>query len=155
MLYLFWGLTVTMLIAAICFAALPLRSGKSYISRAGVIVALVFPLASFGLYALLGSPDAITAEAPAAQHAQQKATVTANNQADRSLGTVASLLDGLKTKLEENPDDAGNWMLLARSYQHLGHYAEALAAYERAQSLGTTDTEFEAWLAGAVAGWQQ
>ncbi|MDH3612430.1 MAG: hypothetical protein OEU90_01870 [Gammaproteobacteria bacterium] len=146
---LFWGLTVTMLLAAIGFAALPLRSGNPLFSKAGFLAALVVALTSFGLYAFLGSPDAVNAALPESHTAQQASAATANARPAGSLGTVASLVGRLKDRLQKEPDDAGSWLLLARSYQHIGRPEEALAAYVHAKSLGESDTEFEASLLGA------
>ena len=60
---------------------------------------------------------------------------------------VSSLVDGLVARLHENPDDAGGWLLLAKSYRFLERPADAGPAYRRAAALGRTDAELEAWLA--------
>jgi len=65
----------------------------------------------------------------------------------KDIGSVSSLVDGLAKRLHDNPDDAGGWLLLAKSYRHLGHPAEANTAYAKAKQLGQTDADLEAWLA--------
>ena len=60
---------------------------------------------------------------------------------------VSSLVDGLVARLQENPEDAGGWLLLAKSYRFLERPADAGPAYRRAAALGRTDAELEAWIA--------
>lgn len=60
---------------------------------------------------------------------------------------VASLVDGLARRLHDNPGDAGGWLLLAKSYRHLGKHAEAQTAYAKARELGQSDADIESWLA--------
>ena len=64
---------------------------------------------------------------------------------------MTSLLVGLETRLAENPDDAKGWLLLAKSYDHLGRGAEAREAYAKATALGMTDADLEARLDHAAS----
>ncbi len=50
--------------------------------------------------------------------------------------TIDSLIEPLREKLQDDPEDAGNWALLGRSYQYLGRRQEANEAFARAQALG-------------------
>ncbi len=142
--FLFWGFVIIMLIAAIAFVAMPLKASKLSLGAPAKLAIVVVPLTALGLYAVLGSPDVVTAEANPAHDGSEYA------QASASLGTVASLVDGLRARLQDDPEDAGGWLLLARSYQHIGQHADALAAYTRAQALGKTDIELEASLLGSM-----
>lgn len=64
-------------------------------------------------------------------------------------GSVASLLGGLEERLRQNPDNGKDWLLLAKSYDHLGRQQEAINAYKKAAELGVTDPTLEAkFLAG-------
>ncbi|WP_025897033.1 tetratricopeptide repeat protein [Kordiimonas gwangyangensis] len=45
------------------------------------------------------------------------------------------MIERLATRLEENPDDAEGWMMLARSQASLGNREAAIAALERGISL--------------------
>jgi cytochrome c-type biogenesis protein CcmH len=65
-----------------------------------------------------------------------------------STASIASLTQDLSDSLQEQPDDASGWLLLARSYEHLGRRDEALVALNRARDLGKTDAEFEMTLMG-------
>lgn len=49
---------------------------------------------------------------------------------------IDSLIEPLRKKLQDNPEDAGNWALLGRSYEYLGRRQEANEAFERARALG-------------------
>jgi hypothetical protein len=49
---------------------------------------------------------------------------------------IDSLIEPLLKKLQENPEDAGNWVLLGRSYEYLGRTQNADEAFARARALG-------------------
>ena len=49
---------------------------------------------------------------------------------------IDSLIEPLLKKLQDNPEDAGNWALLARSYESLGRRQDANEAFARARALG-------------------
>jgi len=59
---------------------------------------------------------------------------------------VGAMVMRLKAKLETNPDSIQGWMMLGRSYTHLGYHAEAVDAYERALGLMSDDPEITALL---------
>jgi cytochrome c-type biogenesis protein CcmH len=59
---------------------------------------------------------------------------------------VNSLLAGLEQQLRDDPGDATGWLLLAKSYDHLGRTSDAAAAYDRATELGKSDNDLEARL---------
>lgn len=66
--------------------------------------------------------------------------------------SVGTLVGGLEARLESSPEDAKGWILLARSYDHLGEYDKAWNAYTHARDLGMTDTSLELKLATHVVG---
>lgn len=45
------------------------------------------------------------------------------------------MIKSLKERLEQNPNDAKGWSMLARSYAVLGRFVESAAAYEKAVNL--------------------
>ena len=151
MSFLFWGFVIIMLIAAIGFVAMPLKASKLSLGTPAKLAVVVVPLTALGLYLVLGSPSDVTAEANLSHDGSEYAqALVSKRQPGGSLGTVASLIDGLKARLQDDPEDAEGWLLLARSYQHIGQHADALAAYTRAQALGKTDIELEASLLGSM-----
>ncbi|WNO11446.1 hypothetical protein [Teredinibacter sp. KSP-S5-2] len=52
------------------------------------------------------------------------------------IGSVDSLTQGLRQRLESNPDDLEGWILLAKSYNYMQQWDEAKFAYEKAKELG-------------------
>ncbi len=116
----------------------PLASESSLMSVA--LAALI----TLGTYAVLVTPNeahAISAQPDAHQ------TIAAV-QIGSSTASIASLTQDLSNSLQEQPDDASGWLLLARSYEHLGRRDEALVALNRARDLGETDAAFELILMG-------
>jgi len=55
--------------------------------------------------------------------------------------SIDALIEPLRQKLRDNPDDVGNWVLLAQSYDYLGRYAEARDALAHAEALGYVPSE--------------
>ena len=73
------------------------------------------------------------------------------------LASVSSLIGGLEARLAESPEDGKGWLLLAKSYHHLGETRQASTAYRRAAELGLSDPTFEQTLVRetlAGDGWQ-
>lgn len=64
---------------------------------------------------------------------------------------VDQLTERLAQRLQTNPDDADGWLLLARSYHHLGRDADARAAYAQAQAHGGADAELATLIAATPA----
>ncbi|WP_313619711.1 c-type cytochrome biogenesis protein CcmI [Achromobacter sp.] len=94
--------------------------------RAGIAVACLMsvavPVAAMLLYGQLGNPRAAAsiAMAPAAEpHAAD-----AGND-------MALAINALAQRLRAAPDDADGWYMLARSYETLGRFNDAVAAYQQ------------------------
>jgi tetratricopeptide (TPR) repeat protein len=68
----------------------------------------------------------------------------------KPVASVASMVDDLAARLQADPDDAKGWLLLAKSYKHLGRIDEAQRAYKQAAMLGEYDEGLAA-LSGAAA----
>jgi tetratricopeptide (TPR) repeat protein len=136
---LFLLATIVMAIVAVGFVALPLlRNNKK---AAMIAVAIAVPMLASTLYMSLGSPDS-------AHSVLSQPSITSShrsgNTSGEKFGSVASMLDGLASRLEKDPDDGGNWLLLARSYKYLDRMNEAIDAYEHAVALGQFDAELDA-----------
>ncbi len=128
---MFWGIAIAMLLVAIGVVAIPLGTGSAIAGKPIVVILLLVPAIAVGLYSSIGSPDATTISSRATQ-AQSGMSSSPQSRPRQSIGSVASMLAGLADRLEREPDDAGSWLLLAKSYDHLDRHDEAMAAYERA-----------------------
>ncbi|WP_456374760.1 c-type cytochrome biogenesis protein CcmI [Thiolapillus sp.] len=106
---------------------------------ATVVVALLLPLLSIGLYMQLGSPQLLeTSGTPGA----------ANPHAANAGGKTISMEEALRRleqKLEENPQDPEGWYMLGRVYQSMNRFADAVKAYEKLAEL--TDNHPQALIA--------
>jgi len=136
----FWVVTITMGLLAIGFVALPLIANNRRYGLAGITVAI--PIFAVGLYGTVGSPQAAVFDAP--PHEATPANTAASSSTNKPVGSVASMIDGLATRLKDNPEDGKSWLLLARSYKHLKRMPEAQKAYERAASFGEYNEELAA-----------
>lgn len=94
--------------------------------RAGITAAclltVLIPVAAVLLYGQLGNPRA-AASASAGQPAEPHAADAGNDM------TLA--INALAQRLRTAPDDADGWYMLARSYETLGRYTDAVAAYQQ------------------------
>jgi len=115
----------------------PARRLDALRGRRGVAWALgaAVPLATLGLYFLVGNPSAIVREAE--QHP--------------SAAQVEAMVERLAARLRENPDDVNGWKLLGRSYGVMGRYAEAADAYAKAAVRAPRDAQLLADFADVLA----
>lgn len=94
--------------------------------RLGYGLAGVLPIAAFGLYFVLGNPMSLTAIAEA--------------QADSALQMagghdIMKMIQQVEERTRTDPNDGQAWTLLAKTHAALGHWPEALRAYEQAYRL--------------------
>ncbi len=106
--------------------ARPARSGRWL---ALVLVVLV-PLAAFGLYNLLGTKQIIPLLARTSLPAADTQTTPGQPH------SVEEMVNQLANRLRENPDNLEGWQMLARSYDVLRRYQDAVTAYENVLRLG-------------------
>jgi len=116
---------------------------------------VLIPLIALGIYSQLGSPDALSVNGSRADRSQVGTNSANGSKSNKGTASVASLVDGLKERLEQEPNDADGWILLARSYEHIGNRAEAIAAYNNAKSLGKTDPTLDESLSGETPAQEQ
>jgi cytochrome c-type biogenesis protein CcmH len=123
-------------------AATPVAAeGKRW---AAVAVGIAVPVLSVSVYLLIGSPEAMDpAQQTAAAHQQNSHEVTP----EQIEGMVASLA----ARLQNEPDNAEGWHMLARSYNALGRYVQAAEAYARVVKLVPNDAGLLADYADTLA----
>jgi len=123
---------------AFAFVGTPLL--KSNRRKSVLATAIALPVFAAGLYWSLGTPAA-AGGVPSAGDVTQMTRSSSTTPASQQIGSVASMVEGLAKRLESNPEDGASWLLLAKSYKHLGLIPDAIAAYSRAAALGKTDTD--------------
>ena len=119
-------------------------------ARLPMLVVVSAIILAIGLYGVLGRPGVPSSE-PHANLAANNATGQSNAAKTDDIAPVGSLLAGLEERLASNPDDAKGWLLLAKSYQHLGQDEKARSAYDKAAALGQVDATFADSLATVAA----
>lgn len=106
-----------------------------------VVLAATIPLCAASLYWLLGSPEAVL---------PQRAGV-AGGTPGLAAHEIEAMVAKLAARLEQNPDDANGWMMLARSYAAMQRFPEAIAAYAKATALVKDDADLLADYADLLA----
>ncbi len=101
-------------------------------------LAALVPLLGFGLYLLVGSPQALDP----ANHAASLAPAPAN---------MEEAIAALEARLEAQPNDVEGWILLGRSRRSQENFAAAEAALARAFRLQPEDIEIQLDYAEAKA----
>lgn len=93
-----------------------------WLSRlSALVLVMAIPVATFALYMQVGDPQA-----------------TARLAQDGELGhgagqvNVEAMVAGLAKRLEQVPDNLPGWVMLARSYETMERYADAVQAYQQA-----------------------
>jgi len=108
-------------------------------------LAIIVPTVSGLLYWELGNPLAMT-QPTAAQLAAQGSSEDAHPSSD----SLEALVEQLKQKMDQNPNDGVGWVLLARSYVGMGRYPDAVQIFEKAVKLIPDDAQLLADYADAL-----
>ncbi len=112
---------------------------------AAIVVALLVPVLSIGIYMKLGSPRYLEVSGvPGAQNAAGVQNPHAMG-GDGTTPTMEELLAGLEERVKMAPDDSEGWFMLGRVYQSMNRFPEAAQAYEQLRKL--TDNHPQALIA--------
>lgn len=145
---IFYVSAFLMLLVAMSFATAPLlrraTAATGSVANVPLLAAFAALLLAVGLYAAIGRPD--IANSMSVPSSSPPVSTRSSAGSGGKAASVTTLLAGLEQRLQEDPDDARGWLLLAKSYDHLGRPRDAAAAYERAATLGLTDNVLEARL---------
>ncbi len=106
---------------------------QSFTRTARYIVIISVPVLALGLYTVLGQPDLI--EGGKKQASAVPAGHGSAAKGNAGLGSIDEMLEKLKAKLKQNPNNAEGWFLLARSYMSMNRYEEAVVALEKTNQL--------------------
>ncbi|MDK2742225.1 MAG: c-type cytochrome biogenesis protein CcmI [Nitrospira sp.] len=110
-----------------------------------LLLGMLIPAASGVLYWTLGNPAAMTHPAVPTM-ASQGGPGDDPQMAD----SLNSLIEQLRKRLEQNPNDAVGWGLLARSYMAMERYADAVPIFEKATKLDPNNASLLADYADAL-----
>ncbi len=95
--------------------------------RLGFTLAGVLPVAAFGMYFWLGNPMSLIAIAEAQANPQVAAPQGEHD--------IMKMIQKVEEKTKTDPNDAEAWTILGKTYAAVGHWPEALHAYEKAMKL--------------------
>ncbi len=116
------------MLAADSADAVRLTPGRSR-TLAGVLIVII-PLAAFGTYAALGNPG--MRDHPYAERdvGGESRTAAKGPSGEMSRQDVQAMVERLRKRLEENPDNPEGWRRLARAYTVMGRWQEAASAWQ-------------------------
>lgn len=97
---------------------------------APVVIAILVPAVSLGLYTHLGDTDALDVDS---WMQQQAGEITPED--------IARMMQQLEQHLADNPDDAEGWAMLGRSRRALHEFDAAARAWKRAAELQPDDAD--------------
>jgi cytochrome c-type biogenesis protein CcmH len=98
-------------------------------------IGMAIPIGVIAFYFIVGNPKALSPSLATAGMAPP-ATQQGGPMSDQQ---IAANVDKLAKRLEQNPNDAPGWLMLARSYASMERFSEAASAYERATALDGND----------------
>ncbi|MDA7957154.1 MAG: c-type cytochrome biogenesis protein CcmI [Gammaproteobacteria bacterium] len=111
----------------------PERPAKTPGMFSTALLLALIPLSAALLYLALGSPAALAPR-----------DLTASPPAQ--MPPIGEMIAQLERKLEASPEDANGWQLAARTYMHLGRFADAARAYRTLHQLRGDDADIlAAW----------
>lgn len=117
------------------------RTGNRKVKLA-LALGVAFPIVVGALYWTLGAPESVM---------PGKKVAGKDGQHALSPEQITAMVERLSLRLQENPNDGGGWLMLARSYAVLGRYPESSAAFARAVTLLPPDAQNFADFADIIA----
>ncbi len=110
---------------------------------AAAVLGVAIPVTAVALYGTWGAGEV---------GLDPEKAVAQINDPEHQRQNIEAMLGKLEARLVEQPNDVEGWFMLARSYQFLNRYAEAVKAFERVAALGgDQDPNVLASYADAVA----
>ena len=110
--------------------------------NAAVVIAATVPVLAVLIYMAVGTPQALNVNVAASGEA-------APHSVDSE--QIRSMVERLAQRLEQNPDDAQGWVMLARSRMAIGQFPEAAQAFKSALAHAKPDANLLADYADALA----
>ncbi|MEZ5465076.1 MAG: tetratricopeptide repeat protein [Lysobacteraceae bacterium] len=142
---LFIALAGLLTLATCAAIVLPLMRGGSERPRGIALgILLLVPLATLLLYLHFGRPDGLGVSGPAVMPAQA-------GNASEATANLEDAINGLRQRLQSEPDDIEGWRLLGRAYKALERFDEARDAVAQAHQLAPDNADVLVDLAETTA----
>jgi cytochrome c-type biogenesis protein CcmH len=104
-------------------------------------LAVAIPVLAVLVYLKTGNQNALSATKTPDTEESAAAAPFANQSGQMTPQQIEANVTSLAKRLEQNPNDALGWTMLARSYSQMNRYKEASAAFERATALVNNDAD--------------
>lgn len=114
-------------------------------------VGIALPFIAISFYLPLAYQNERDKVRPPADAPPANAAPFANQSGEMTPQAIAANVAKLAKKMEENPNDAKGWVMLARSYMQMQRYKDAAEALEHATTLNPNDADLFADYAFAVS----
>jgi cytochrome c-type biogenesis protein CcmH len=121
----------------------PVQRGKRASRWPAIVVAVLVPLASVGMYLQFGDPSALDPNLRAANQDPADGHMTGEQ--------LEQMVTSLRQRLEKEPDNANGWLTLARTLYQMRKFDEAAKAYEKLVEMVSDDASVLADYADAAA----
>jgi cytochrome c-type biogenesis protein CcmH len=118
-------------------------TGRTSGAMTAGLIGLAVPLLAVSLYLVLGSPAGLDPAKVAAAPNDQTHAVTEDQ--------IVEMIAALSKRLQDSPNDAEGWHMLARSNSALGRFGEAATAYSQLVKLVPGNAELLADYADTLA----
>lgn len=115
---MFWLITGVMLAAAVLVVAVPLYRAEKRLSMTSVSSIVAVAVIAAAMYSQTGTPDT---DIPVPQAGEMPG--------------IEEMVSSLAARLQANPDDLAGWKMLGRSYMQMQNFPAAIAAFERANEM--------------------
>ena len=116
-------------------------------SSTAYLLAIGIPCLAVAMYLKIGEPKSITGQVAT----PQSSAAPIMDGGGRSEAQIEANVKALAKRLQTNPADLAGWTMLARSYNSMQRYGEAVGAYAKATELSPKDADLWAEYAMASA----
>jgi cytochrome c-type biogenesis protein CcmH len=117
---MFWLIIGAMLATAILVVVIPVYRVNKQLTASAVISMISIAAVAGVMYSFIGTPRP-------AEHAQQESA------------SIEEMIESLTARLQENPDDLNGWKMLGRSHMQTQNFPGAIAAYEKAVQMESSE----------------
>lgn len=102
--------------------------------RMSSVLIVLVSITVITLYYSLGAPSLVE---------MQQVSSVAEQDSNGKVADIDSMFEGLKQRLEQNPDDVQGWMMMGLTYMYYEQFEQALNAYKKADALLPGDSDIQ------------